>query len=716
LRQEDNTDKSTECESLSPESTTKDRRSLIMNKARLSIQATLFAQTKSSSQNSLNSPRDPASDQDKVFTPINLGVGVKNKRFSEDFSSKGSPFNVFQNNSKATGLSKFGSNPNSRPGLQLNMKPDEQSNTSLTFPGLHGSQELRGSFLQQETQSANEDDNDNQYYGFSRTETGKSRNELDKLNEDSISEEEQLESLYDSSEKNQSTFYQPLFLKNLDNEIEQLKEELQIDENQDIYFIRGDFFVYYEEGNILGEGTSGTVKKCTKTQTNEAFAVKIVRYRGDTELLHIIVKEFKHHRKLNHKNIIKVYELYIDYITNRVYMVMELAECQEMFEVIKDLGNYSESIASGIFKQFLSGINYLHSNGVCHRDLKPHNILVSRDGKTVKITDFNVSKFSGDKTKGYTALSKANYKMWTYTGTVAFTAPEVFDGSQYTEAVDMWSAGVVLYTMLCGYQPFQAETIQELTELIIQGKYEFHPESWDNISEQAKDLIKCLLQVDYKERYSPFQALMHPWVANHGKVSNQSICGAIENLWAYLNRNSKNEKKNEEQNSNQEKIEWDASGSKSSNKNNDSKNMNSILKLTQIQVRSRAKNAPANHESTPCNNDNKNQTISGKKENKKNKDFYFVNYVSSIEKSHSSTAIEGKYLKRLGSRKESGEGESQKDEKVYGLKCFSTAEDLPRVFTTNNNQEEEDYEENIIDECGTIKEDSCDLTENDDSH
>ncbi len=79
------------------------------------------------------------------------------------------------------------------------------------------------------------------------------------------------------------------------------------------------------------------------------------------------------------------------------------------------------------------------------------------DGKIVKITDFNVSKFIENKKKKFSFLSTENYKMWTYTGTIAFTAPEVFNDSEYTEAIDMWSAGVVLYTMLCGFQPFQAE-------------------------------------------------------------------------------------------------------------------------------------------------------------------------------------------------------------------------------------------------------------------
>ncbi len=90
----------------------------------------------------------------------------------------------------------------------------------------------------------------------------------------------------------------------------------------------------------------------------------------------------------------------------------------------------------------------------------------------------------------------------------------------------MWSAGVVLYTMLCGYQPFQADkcvmpldfinffSYQELVDLIKEGKVEFHPDPWDNISHHAKDLIKCLLDVNSKSRYSPFQSLTHPWIAN----------------------------------------------------------------------------------------------------------------------------------------------------------------------------------------------------------
>jgi len=185
-----------------------------------------------------------------------------------------------------------------------------------------------------------------------------------------------------------------VFLRSHDDDVDNLKEELQIiEQDYDIHFIDGNFDAYYTEGRVLGQGASGVVKKCTKIQDGEVYAVKTIRYRGDTERLILNVKEFKNHRKLDHKNIIKVYELYIDYINKRIYIVMELVECKEMFEVIKDMGHYSgnsskiyfslifsskEAFASSIFKQVIIGINYLHIQGVCHRDIKPDNILVSK--------------------------------------------------------------------------------------------------------------------------------------------------------------------------------------------------------------------------------------------------------------------------------------------------------------------------------------------------
>jgi len=348
---------------------------------------------------------------------------------------------------------------------------------------------------------------------------------------------EQIE-VFDGSPNRHSVFYN-----NLEYEIESLKQELNVGEDPDIHFIKSNFNDYYEEDEVLGEGTTATVKKCFRNTTREAFAAKIIHYRDDTEMLVLIIKEFKNYKRLIHPHIIRVHELYVDYWQKKIYTIMELAECREMFEVLQDLGQYSEAVASSIFKQILAGITYLHTNGVCHRDLKPNNILVSEDGKIVKITDFNVSKFTEDKSKKYSALSTQNNKMWTHTGTIAFTAPEVFIDSEYTESVDMWSAGVVLYVMLSGYQPFQAEYVQELITLITKAEVDYTSEPWDKISDYAKDLVKRCLDPNPKTRTLPSEALMHPWIANLGNVSNESISEILDNLKSYKNKNKRKDRR-----------------------------------------------------------------------------------------------------------------------------------------------------------------------------
>ncbi|CAD8087017.1 unnamed protein product [Paramecium sonneborni] len=184
---------------------------------------------------------------------------------------------------------------------------------------------------------------------------------------------------------------------------------------------------------------------------------------------------------------------------------MELIKGKEMFEVINELGHYSESDAKELFKQLLSAIEYMHRNGICHRDLKPNNILC------VEITDFNVSKFS-DAYKEFGDLKdREKIEMWTYTGTVAFSAPEIFSGEGYNQMVDMWSAGCILYSMLSGQLPFISDYLNDLIEKIKEAALEFPNELFEQVSEEAKDLLIQLLQKDWTFRPHPDAALKHSW-------------------------------------------------------------------------------------------------------------------------------------------------------------------------------------------------------------
>ncbi|CAD8108082.1 unnamed protein product [Paramecium sonneborni] len=220
--------------------------------------------------------------------------------------------------------------------------------------------------------------------------------------------------------------------KKLDVEITQIDVENIIPNTKE-------FFEDYEIHERLGEGCLGLVKRIVQKTTGLDFAVKIVATQDD-EIIRNMIIEFKRLVELSHDNIVKAYKMYLDFDTgfqseSQAFVVMELIQGKEMFEVINDSGHYSEDDAKELFKQLLSAIEYMHRHGICHRDLKPNNILCLQDKKQIKVTDFNVSKFS-DSYKLFGDLKDTEkIEMWTYTGTVAFSAPEIFTGEGYKQQI-----------------------------------------------------------------------------------------------------------------------------------------------------------------------------------------------------------------------------------------------------------------------------------------
>ncbi|XP_044786576.1 serine/threonine-protein kinase Chk2 isoform X2 [Bubalus bubalis] len=209
-------------------------------------------------------------------------------------------------------------------------------------------------------------------------------------------------------------------------------------------------------------------------------------------------------KKLNHPCIIKIKDFFDaeDY-----YIVLELMEGGELFDRVVGHKRLKEATCKLYFYQMLLAVQYLHENGIIHRDLKPENVLLSspKEDCLIKITDFGQSKILGE-----TSL------MRTLCGTPTYLAPEVlnsFGTAGYNRAVDCWSLGVILFICLSGYPPFSEHKTQvSLKDQITSGKYNFIPEVWAEVSEKALDLVKKLLIVDPKVRFTTEEALRHPWL------------------------------------------------------------------------------------------------------------------------------------------------------------------------------------------------------------
>jgi serine/threonine protein kinase len=152
------------------------------------------------------------------------------------------------------------------------------------------------------------------------------------------------------------------------------------------------------------------------------------------------------------------------------------------------------------------GIQNLHSNGICHRDIKPDNILISNEGD-MKIIDLFTSKYFKEKFT-YDEDVKSNLKMLTVVGTLNYRAPETFIFSEYTEQIDLWSCGATLYYMLTGLMPFSSDNMAATINNINVGLSAL---DLTGLPLDAVDLLKCLLTVDPMERYSVKEALNHKW-------------------------------------------------------------------------------------------------------------------------------------------------------------------------------------------------------------
>mmetsp|Transcript_9472 Transcript_9472/g.38724 ORF Transcript_9472/g.38724 Transcript_9472/m.38724 type:complete len:332 (-) Transcript_9472:94-1089(-) len=267
----------------------------------------------------------------------------------------------------------------------------------------------------------------------------------------------------------------------------------------------------YDLGKEIGRGGFSVVVEGTDKESGEKFAIKCIKktmVEGDD--IKLLRREIKIMKKVSHPNILKLFEVFED--EEEFFLVMELVQGKELFDKIVEKGQYSERDAANIVKQIVSAVDYLHSNGIAHRDLKPENLLSAgeEEEEIIKIADFGFSKNFGEE------------KLMTSCGSPGYVAPEVLTCESYDKAVDMWSVGVIIYILLCGYPPFYADNAPALFKKIMDVKYDFEDPSWEDVSDDAKELIRHLLVKDPKERYTARQCLEDTWV--------QGNCSTNKNL------------------------------------------------------------------------------------------------------------------------------------------------------------------------------------------
>ncbi|XP_065136861.1 serine/threonine-protein kinase DCLK1b isoform X2 [Paramisgurnus dabryanus] len=277
----------------------------------------------------------------------------------------------------------------------------------------------------------------------------------------------------------------------------------------------------YKVGRMIGDGNFAVVRECVERSTGREYALKIINKSKCRGKEHMIQNEVSILRKVKHPNIVLLIEEMDTY--NELYLVMELVKGGDLFDAITSSNKYTERDASGMLYNLSSAIKYLHSLNIVHRDIKPENLLVfeHQDGsKSLKLGDFGLA-------------TVVDGPLYTICGTPTYVAPEIVAETGYGLKVDIWAAGVITYILLCGFPPFRGSTEDQegFFDQILTGQLDFPLPYWDNVSDSAKDLITCMLQVEVDQRYTAMQVLDHPWVNDERLCENEhqlSVAGKIK--------------------------------------------------------------------------------------------------------------------------------------------------------------------------------------------
>lgn len=270
----------------------------------------------------------------------------------------------------------------------------------------------------------------------------------------------------------------------------------------------------YTLQRTIGQGAFGKVRLATHRLTNVRVAVKQI----PKHYVACLTREIHHHRRLQHPNVLQLFEVIQS--ENYIWMITELCSQGELYNYLLARGRVDENEARSIFGQLCLAVAYIHGCGIVHRDLKLENILLD-ESKQVKLSDF-----------GFTRECETHQLLSTKCGTTAYSPPEILLGEKYLGfEVDVWSLGVILFALLCGYLPFDDENEARMQEKIVRDAIEVP----NSLSNEARDLLSCLLEKDPTLRPSLHNILLHPWFKKVQTSTQESIPNFV-NYFELLSR------------------------------------------------------------------------------------------------------------------------------------------------------------------------------------
>ncbi|XP_069750016.1 ribosomal protein S6 kinase alpha-5-like isoform X2 [Narcine bancroftii] len=267
----------------------------------------------------------------------------------------------------------------------------------------------------------------------------------------------------------------------------------------------------------LGMGSFSICRRCQNKLSGQEFAVKIISRRMDSNIQQEIgaLKQCE-----GHPNIVRLCEVFQDQF--HAFLVLELLRGGELLERIRSRKHFSELEASHTMRGLVSAVSHMHGAGVVHRDLKPENLLFAdeSDGAPIKVIDFGFAR----------VRQPHSQPLQTPCFTLEYAAPELLKQDGYDESCDLWSLGVILYTMLSGHIPFQSSrkglsstSTSDILRKIKCGDFSFHGQAWSQVSEAAKDIVRGLLTVEPSQRLKMSDLQQSAWLQDDRQLSCASL-------------------------------------------------------------------------------------------------------------------------------------------------------------------------------------------------